>query len=450
LFPAGDGAAGADNGGGGNAFSGNAIEGNDGAGGVRAATVGDDTRSCAVGGNDGDRLPRVWTRQLRRAASRRPDGVTPGTAPALHLAVATGLGSLAEASQWMSAPQSRAMAYRRHGNPTVAELEAAIGALEGGAFVTAVGSGMAACLLAVTALVQAGDHVVLPRNAFYETGDQLQHLSRRMGWTLQRVAAGSTRAVVEAITPRTALVLVESPANPSLDTLDLPRLAAACRSHSALLLVDNTVLTAAGQDPMSLGADLTLYSLGKHLNGHGDVMGGLLCTRNPDLHALIEDWRPLAGIGLDPHSAWLALRSLQTLHLRLQQHARTARMIGRMLDRRHPWLHWRGAWCGPHARINGVDASLQGGNIALMFDDATRAACFVEALDGIRVGPTFGISETLVYPYGSLLDGTADDFAANALPPGLVRLAVGLEDPRDLCDELDAALRACRRLTSAG
>lgn len=363
--------------------------------------------------------------------------------PSLQLATAARFASAEQARASMAAAPGRQTGYRRHGNTTVLQLEAAFSALQQGASCVAVASGMAASMAIFATLLRSGDHVIMPCNVFYETAAQLERVSHAAGIGVSRVDGGSVMAIVAAFRPETRLVLVESPSNPGLVTLDIPALVAACHARRILLVVDNTLLTPLAQNVLALGVDLSIYSMSKHLSGHGDVIGGMVCTRSPELHAQLIDWRICAGSGIDPFSAWLALRGLRSLPARLRSHAGNAMSLGRMLERRFPWLTWRGVWQGPHARRNRVSPRLHTGLMALVFDDAATAARFVASLHDIPVLPTFGNPETGVFHYGGIIDDPGA-LAACGIPAGLVRLAVGIEDWRDLQHDIGQALLRCR------
>ncbi len=358
----------------------------------------------------------------------------------LQLATAAHFDNSTQARQWMQAPAGEQTSYRRHGNSSVLQLEATFAALERGAACIAVSSGMAASVLVAGALLRSGEHVVLPANVFYETGAQFQHLASSMGVSLTRVTGGSVPALLAGCRPNTRMILVESPANPGLATLDLRTLAAACHLRGILLVVDNTLLTPLAQNVLDLGAHISLYSLSKHLAGHGDVMGGMVCTRHPELHQSLVAWRTCAGNALDPFSAWLALRGLRTLALRLRRHAANAHAIAAMLRRQFAWLDWTGAWNGADARRNRVRTRLHTGLMALRFAHRGQGGAFVDALQNIPVLPSFGNPETGVFHYGGVVED-ADALAACEIPAGLVRLSVGIEDPRDLLAALVPALR---------
>lgn len=353
-------------------------------------------------------------------------------------------GSSAQARHALDAPIATGLAYRRHGNPTVLQLEQMFAQLQCGALCLAVTSGMTACAMVFSAFLRSGDHVVKPNTLFYETSEVLDHLTMAAGIAVTRVCGGDAAALLGACRATTRMMFVESPANPTLLTVDLPRLVKGCRARGILLVVDNTLLTPLGQNVLELGADISVYSLSKHLAGHGDVIGGMVCTREPAVFNTLATWRACSGQMLDPFAAWLVLRSLRSLHARLRMHSSNALRIARMLRRDHCWLAWRACWTGPHAAVNRVSRDLHTGVLALLFASAEQAAQFVDALRGIPVVPTFGNPETTVYHYAGVLDDLQAELEDDGICGGLVRLSVGIEDPQDLLEDLHQALSQCQ------
>jgi len=335
------------------------------------------------------------------------------------------------------------IAYQRYANPTTLVLEAKFRALERCKCSLAVNSGMTASLMVFRALLNAGDHVLMLDQAFYETREQLAHEAASRGIRVTWVRNASPEAVEAVHDSSTRLVYVETPTNPTLQDVDLPALATWCISRRCLLVVDNTVLTPLGQNPLSLGAHLTLYSLTKHLNGHGDMVGGMICTNRPDLHDKLTAVRNIDGLTLDPFSAWLAIRGLRTLSVRLQRHASNALAVTQMLTREYPGLAWGAVWNTPHARQNGVSLELNTGLMFVDFRDRSIAMRFVSALKLTCLAPTFGNLESLCYCYGGFADADDQAFDTLAIPAGLVRLSIGLEDIADLLADLRQALNAC-------
>ncbi|KVU59670.1 hypothetical protein WK68_20355 [Burkholderia ubonensis] len=335
------------------------------------------------------------------------------------------------------------IAYQRYGNPTTLVLEAKFRALERCQYSMAVNSGMTASLMVFRALLGTGDHVMMLDQAFYETREQLGREAASRGIRVSWIRGATPEAFEAAYDSTARLVYIETPTNPTLRDVDLRALAAWCESRHCLLVVDNTLLTPLGQNPLSHGADLTLYSLTKHLNGHGDMVGGMISTNRPDLYDKLKAVRDVDGLTLDPFSAWLAIRGLRTLPLRLQRHASNALAVTQMLTREYPGITWGSVWTTPHARQNGVSLQLNTGLMFIDFQDRSTAMRFVSALKVMRLAPTFGNLESLCYCHGGFADAEDRAFDALAIPASLVRLSIGLEDVSDLLADIRQALDAC-------
>ncbi|MGU8077161.1 trans-sulfuration enzyme family protein [Burkholderia pyrrocinia] len=335
------------------------------------------------------------------------------------------------------------IAYQRYANPTTLVLEAKFRALEQCRHSLAVNSGMTASLMVFRALLEAGDHVMMLDQAFYETREQLSREAASRALRVTWIRDASPEALEAAYDSAARLVYIETPTNPTLRDVDLPAVAAWCASRNCLLVVDNTVLTPLGQNPLSLGAHLTLYSLTKHLNGHGDMVGGMICTHRPELYDKLKSLRDIDGLTLDPFSAWLAIRGLRTLSVRLQRHASNALAVTQMLTREYPGISWGSVWTTPYARRNGVSFQLNTGLMFIDLHDRSTAMRFVSALKLIRLAPTFGNLESLCYCHGGFADADDRAFDALAIPVGLVRLSIGLEDVSDLLSDIRQALDEC-------
>lgn len=331
-------------------------------------------------------------------------------------------------------------AYQRYANPTVSILEAKFKALEACTYSLAVNSGMSACLLVFRALLSAGDHVIVPHGIFHEVIEQLDHEARDRGMELSVIGDYAVAAFEAALRPGTKMIFIEAPTNPAFLDINIPELVQLCEKHDVLLVVDNTFLTPACQKPLSLGAAVTLYSITKHINGHGDVMGGMISTNAPALFKALKYQRESTGLILDPFSAWLTIRGLRTLPLRLRQHTDNAHAVIAMLRDEFPQLEWRAVWATRSAQANGILSSLHTGLIAIVFASREAGTAFVRHLQLIRTGTTFGNIESLCYHYGSFAREGGNDLEKIGVPYGLVRISVGLEDSEDINADIRRAL----------
>lgn len=360
--------------------------------------------------------------------------------PALVCNSAILLNSIEEGREMLGNAEGENFAYQRYANPTVSVLEAKFRALEGCAYSLAVNSGMTACLLVFRALLNAGDHVIVPHSIFYEVIDQLEYEASNRGIGLSVIEDYAVAVFEAAIRPDTKMIFIEAPTNPAFLDINIADLAQLCQNHNILLVVDNTFLTPACQKPLALGAAVTVYSTTKHINGHGDAMGGMISTNAPDLLKALKYHRDSAGLIMDPFSAWLTVRGLRTLLLRLNKHTENAQAVIAMLRDEFAQLAWRAVWSTNSAQANGVAPSLHTGLIAIVFPSREAGTAFVGHLQLIRTGTTFGNIESLCYHYGSFAKQGSTDLERIGVPDGLVRISVGLEDSQDINADIRRAL----------
>ena len=307
--------------------------------------------------------------------------------------------------------------YGRYGNPTWTAFETALGGLEGGQCL-AYASGMAA-VTSLLDLVALGDKVVVPRHSYNGTLVQLADLELRGRLTTTLIDVTDTAAVVEACEDA-ALVWFESPTNPALEVADVPAIIAAAHDAGARVVVDNTFLTPLLQRPLELGADVVLHSATKYLAGHSDVQLGAIVTLDDDLHTVLKGRRDVQGNTPGPFEAWLALRGLRTLHLRVERaQANAADLARRLAD--HPLL--------TEVRYPGLGAM-----ISIVLPTAHHADLLVRG--------------TALWVHATSLGGVESSFERrrrwqsepSTIPEGLVRLSVGIEDVEDLWADLSQAL----------
>lgn len=361
--------------------------------------------------------------------------------PALVCNSATLLNSIEEGREMLGNAEMENFAYQRYANPTVSILEAKFRAIEHCTYSLAVNSGMTACLLVFRALLNAGDHIIVPHSIFYEVIEQLDYEANNRGIEMSVIDEYGAVAFEAAIQPNTKMIFIEAPTNPAFLDINIPDLVQLCVKNNILLVVDNTFLTPACQKPLSLGAAITLYSITKHINGHGDVMGGMISTNAPDLFKVLKYHRESTGTILDPFSAWLTIRGLRTLPLRLKKHTDNAHAVIAMIREEFPQLEWRSVWSTKSAQANGIFSSLHTGLIAIVFPSREAGTTFVRHLQLIRTGTTFGNIESLCYHYGSFTREGSADLEKIGVPYGLVRISVGLEDIEDINADIRRALR---------
>lgn len=335
--------------------------------------------------------------------------------------------------------------YGRYGNPTVHEVESRIAALEGTDAALLFGSGMAAVTTTILALVKAGDHVVLFRDCYRRTRQFVAGTLGRFGVTHTLVPPGDLAALSDALQPTTRLVVTESPTNPYLVCVDLAALTATCRKKGrARVVVDGTFASPINARPATLGVDLVIHSATKYLAGHNDVLAGAVAGPS-HLVSLVRDLRGVLGGVCDPHAAFLVGRGMKTLSLRVERQNATALAVARMLDG-DPRIEQVFYPMLPSHPTHAIACSQMrggGGVVSFVVRGGREAAIrFVDGCELARIAPSLGGVETLVEHVASMSYFELDEQALSevGIHPGLVRLAVGVEETEDVLDDVRRAL----------
>lgn len=335
--------------------------------------------------------------------------------------------------------------YARHGNPTIRALELAIADLEGTDDAIAFGSGMAALHAAISSSVSAGQTIVASRELFGATVALLQNIFDALDVRTVYVDPLDLDAVAEAIaTHRPRAVLVETISNPLLNVANLPEITDLAHRAGARVICDNTLASPILVQPAAFGVDLTVHATTKYLGGHGDVLGGVVCASAERIEDLVTVSR-LAGGVIGPFEAWLTLRGLKTLPLRMRQQCESAARIAEWLTS-HPavgCVYYPGMSCTPETAAIFLGAH-RGGMVSFEIADAGRAEVFrfLDALQIFLPGTSLGdVYSLAVSPAMSTHRALGEDGrAAIGIRPGLIRLSIGIEDTPDLIDDLDRAL----------
>jgi methionine-gamma-lyase len=326
--------------------------------------------------------------------------------------------------------------YTRYGNPNHAQVAAVVADLEHTEAAMVTASGMAALTTAVLALVSAGDHVIGQRSTYGGTAAVLVNLLPRLGVSVTQVDQTNPEAFERALTPQTRLILVESPSNPLLQLTDLRAVADLARAHHVLTMADNTFASPINQRPADLGIDLVWHSATKYLNGHSDVSAGVLAGSAQILDR-IWDVGVLTGAVLGPFDAWLLLRGLRTLPLRMARHNANGQALAEALHD-HPAVarvHYPGLATHPQHALAADQMSGFGGVLGIEFAGGFEAAdAFLGRLRYARRSASLGGVESLAVHPASMWRGmlSEEQLAASGVPAGLVRLAAGTEDTADL------------------
>jgi cystathionine beta-lyase/cystathionine gamma-synthase len=336
--------------------------------------------------------------------------------------------------------------YSRESNPTVSALEQALGRLEDSGPAVCYASGLAAESGLLMALLRSGDHVVCSRALYGGTTRLLRRVFARFGVESDVVDATDVGAVARALRPGTRLVFVETPANPTLALCDVRRIAELAHAAGALLAVDNTFLTPVLQRPLELGADLSVYSTTKFIEGHSAALGGALVGHDAALLEELRFVRKCTGSIQAPFNAWLTLQGLKTLPLRLRRQSESARAIAEWLAA-HPEtsvVHYPGlAGFGQAELARAQHLGAHGAVVS--FELAGGAAAARSLLRGVklcRLVEHVGSVESLLTHSASMTHASvpAEERAAVGVSEGLVRLSVGLEEPEDVIADLQQAI----------
>ena len=335
--------------------------------------------------------------------------------------------------------------YARTRNPTREALERNVAALEGGRYGFAFASGLAA-VDAVLKLLAEGDHVVCGDNVYGGTYRQMTQLWARQGLQFTFVDATDSRNVAAAVTSKTKMIYAETPTNPMMRLCDLAAASEVARRAGALFVVDNTFATPYFQRPLEFGADVVLHSTTKYLNGHSDMVGGMLVTTSGALAERLGFIQNAAGAVPGPFDCWLCLRSAKTLALRMRQHDANARRIAEWLttQRTVERVYYPGLPSHPQHELACRQMKGFGGMISIELGSIERAQRFAERTRIFALAESLGGVESLVGHPTSMTHASvpADMRRAMGLTDGLIRLSVGIEDVEDLIADLEQALAA--------
>ncbi len=337
--------------------------------------------------------------------------------------------------------------YARYGNPTVAMFEDRMASLEGAEDAFATASGMAAVNGALTSMLKAGDHVVSSRALFGSCLYVLQEVLSRYGVEVTFVDGRDIDAWRAAIRPGTAAVFLESISNPTLEVIDIADVSRIAHDAGALVLVDNVFATPVFQRSLDLGADVVIYSATKHIDGQGRVLGGVVLGTKDFIRGTLEPYMKHTGGSMSPFTAWVLLKGLETLDLRVRAQAATAAALAAALDG-HPALA-RVLYPGLASHPEHAVAARQmetGGTMVTIDIKGGRDPAFrmLNALEICTISNNLGDAKSIVtHPASTTHQRLPDDMKATlGITPGLVRISCGLEDTDDLIADIRQGLQA--------
>jgi cystathionine gamma-synthase len=332
--------------------------------------------------------------------------------------------------------------YSRTGNPTRAALEECLAALEGGRHGRAFASGMGATDTALRAMCRPGDHVIIPNDAYGGTFRLIDKVFSQWGVEHTPVALSDVDAVRAAVRPNTKVIWIETPTNPLLNIADIAVLAQVAHSAGARLVVDNTFASPYLQSPLELGADVVLHSTTKYVGGHSDVIGGALITSDDDLDAQFGFLQNGAGAVPGPFDAWLTLRGIKTLEVRMEKHSDNAEKITEALLR-HPKVgrvYYPGLPDHPGHEVAAKQMRRFGGMVSFLVKGGEEEALRVCSRTKLfTLAESLGGVESLIEHPGRMTHASTAGSLLQ-VPADLVRISVGIESADDLVADLTAAL----------
>jgi cystathionine beta-lyase/cystathionine gamma-synthase len=333
--------------------------------------------------------------------------------------------------------------YARTQNPTRIALEKNVAVLERGERGFAFGSGMAA-ISTITQLLKAGDHVVASNNMYGGTYRLFERVLRGFGVDFTYVDTSRLEETEAAFRPTTKLLFVETPTNPSMIISDLKSLAALARSRGARLAVDNTFMTPYFQRPLELGAHLVVHSTTKYLNGHSDMVGGVIVSNDAESSERIQFLQNAVGAVPGPFDCWLVLRGIKTLGIRMDRHESNARVVSTFLakHKKVQRVLYPGLPGHPGHDLHRSQATGFGGMIAFETGSLEKGAAVLKGTKLFALAESLGGVESLISHPATMTHASVPKAEREkvGLTDGLVRISVGIEDPEDLIQDLDRAL----------
>ncbi len=340
--------------------------------------------------------------------------------------------------------ENKGYEYSRTHNPTRTALQECLASLENAKYGLAFGSGMAATS-AVLSVLRPGDHVLACDDLYGGTYRIFERVLRPMGIDFEYASARDTSAYAQKIRPETKMIWIETPTNPLLSLVDIAAVARIAREHGARLVVDNTFATPYLQQPLDLGAHVVVHSTTKYINGHSDVVGGAMLTSDEDLYEAVKFYENAAGGVPSPFDAWLTLRGVKTLAVRMRQHCENAMRVARFLES-HPRVlkvYYPGLASHPDHELAKRQMRDFGGMVSFAFDGTREDVdAFVRNLRLFALAESLGGIESLCCHPVSMTHGSipAEEREKRGVTDTLLRLSVGIEDVGDLIADLEQAL----------
>ena len=371
------------------------------------------------------------------------------TSEALYLTSGYVYSSAQEAADSFSGDLDR-FVYSRYGNPTVTMLQERMALLEGAESCRMTASGMAAVFATMASLLKSGDRVVASRALFGACHAILTQILPQWGIETELVDGTDMTAWEDALSRPAQMVFVETPSNPLLELVDLELVTALAHQAGALMVVDNVFATPLGQKPIAYGVDLVVYSATKHIDGHGRVLGGAILGKSELVDEKIFKFMCRTGPSLSPFNAWVLLKSLESLSLRVDRMVANADHVARYITQHCPDITIRYPWLESHPQYDLARKQMRhGGNIIAMELPGGQAACFrfLDSLNIIDISNNLGDAKSLIcHPFTTTHSNLDEkDRALLGIRDGHIRLSVGLEHTDDLIDDIMTGYAAINR-----
>lgn len=343
--------------------------------------------------------------------------------------------------------------YTRLGNPTTRQLEMRVAAMELMEDAAATATGMAAVSGALLANLSCGDHLIASKAIYGCSYALMSHQLTKFGIEVSFVDMTDPSNIESAIKNNTKAIFLESPINPNLVVLDLEQIAHIAKTHSILSIVDNTFLTPVLQQPAKFGIDIVVHSATKYLNGHGDVVAGIICSNREMIAKIKTSILKDIGATISPHDAWLILRGIKTLPIRMERHCSNALSIAEFLEAQPcvTQVNYPGLKNHPGYKFIGKQMKAAGGVIAFEIDcDLAGGREFINRMKLFAIAVSLGDAESLIQHPASMTHSpyTQEERIEAGISDSLIRISVGLENVDDLIDDLQQSLIAIKRKKS--
>jgi len=349
------------------------------------------------------------------------------------------------------AGESEGYIYTRLGNPTTRQLEMRVAAMEGMEDAAATATGMAAVSAALLTNLQAGDHLISSKAVYGCSFALMNHMLKKFGIEVTFVDMTTPENINAAIQENTKLIFLETPINPNLVVLDLEKICAIAQKHKLLSIVDNTFLTPVLQQPAKFGADIVIHSATKYLNGHGDVVAGIVCGSSEMISDIKLTTLKDIGATISPHDAWLIMRGIKTLPIRMERHCNNAQTVAEFLEQHEAvsQVYYPGLKSHPGHQFIGKQMKAAGGVIAFELNtDLKGGSDFINNMQLFSIAVSLGDAESLIQHPASMTHSPyePEERAEAGITDSLIRISVGLENVDDIIADLRQALAKVKLL----